>query len=68
MAAAGGGSIINVASIKAFGGSPGTGHYGAAKAGIMGMTFVWSMELGRYGVTVNAVAPAASDVLDPAPS
>jgi NAD(P)-dependent dehydrogenase (short-subunit alcohol dehydrogenase family) len=26
----------------------------------MGMTFVWSMELGRYGVTVNAVAPAGA--------
>src|ERR1700678_3977221 len=34
MAANGGGSIINIASIKAFGGAPATGHYGAAKAGV----------------------------------
>src|ERR1700735_4609916 len=33
MAQGGGGSIINIASIKAFGGSPATGHYGAAHAG-----------------------------------
>ncbi|HVJ95250.1 MAG TPA: SDR family oxidoreductase, partial [Acidimicrobiia bacterium] len=34
--------------------------YGAAKAGLMGMTFIWSMELGRYGITCNAVAPAGA--------
>jgi len=41
-------------------GNFGQTNYGAAKAGIMGMTFVWSMELGRYGITVNAVAPAGA--------
>ena len=45
MAAAGGGSIINVASIKAFGGSPGTGHYGAAKAGVVSLTKTAALEL-----------------------
>ena len=33
-------------------------NYGAAKAAIMGMTFVWSIELGKYGITVNAMSPA----------
>jgi len=41
-------------------GNFGQTNYGAAKAGIMGMTFVWSLELGRYGITVNAVAPAGA--------
>ncbi|MBV8162166.1 MAG: SDR family oxidoreductase, partial [Acidimicrobiia bacterium] len=35
-------------------------NYGAAKAGLMGMTFVWALELGRYGITVNAMAPAGA--------
>ena len=30
----------------------------------MGMTFVWALELGRYGITVNAVAPAGDDPHD----
>ena len=54
----GGGSIVNISSVSALRPSPGTAAYGAAKAAMMGLTFIWSMELGRYGVTVNAVAPA----------
>jgi NAD(P)-dependent dehydrogenase (short-subunit alcohol dehydrogenase family) len=57
MAAAGGGSIINVASIKAFGGSPGTGHYGAAKAGVVSLTKTAALELRPAGVRVNAICP-----------
>jgi NAD(P)-dependent dehydrogenase (short-subunit alcohol dehydrogenase family) len=57
MAAAGGGSIINVASIKAFGGAPGTGHYGAAKAGVVSLTKTAALELRPAGVRVNAICP-----------
>ena len=52
--------IINTTSVSGIYGNAGQTNYGAAKAGIMGMTFVWSMELGRYGITVNAVAPAGA--------
>jgi NAD(P)-dependent dehydrogenase (short-subunit alcohol dehydrogenase family) len=54
------GRIFNITSSAGLRGNFGQTNYGAAKAGIMGMTFVWSMELGRYGVTVNAVAPAGA--------
>ena len=40
-------------------GSVGQGAYSAAKAGIAALTMVESAELGRYGVTANAIAPAA---------
>src|SRR5581483_11559929 len=40
-------------------GSVGQGNYAAAKAGIVGLTLVASAELARYGVTANAIAPAA---------
>ena len=40
-------------------GSVGQGAYSAAKAGIVALTMVESAELGRYGVTANAIAPAA---------
>jgi NAD(P)-dependent dehydrogenase (short-subunit alcohol dehydrogenase family) len=52
------GRIINISSSAGLRGNFGQTNYGAAKAAMMGLTFVWSMELGRYGVTVNAVAPA----------
>jgi NAD(P)-dependent dehydrogenase (short-subunit alcohol dehydrogenase family) len=57
MAAGGGGSIINVASIKAFGGAPATGHYGAAKAGVVSLTKTAALELRQHGVRVNAICP-----------
>jgi NAD(P)-dependent dehydrogenase (short-subunit alcohol dehydrogenase family) len=37
----------------------GQANYGAAKAGIAAFTIISAMELGRYGVTVNAIAPTA---------
>ncbi len=54
------GRIVNITSSAGLRGNFGQTNYGAAKAGIMGMTFVWSMELGRYGITVNAVAPSGA--------
>jgi NAD(P)-dependent dehydrogenase (short-subunit alcohol dehydrogenase family) len=55
---AGYGRIVNITSSAGLRGNFGQTNYGAAKAGIMGMTFVWALELGRYGITVNALAPA----------
>ena len=54
------GRIINITSSAGLRGNFGQTNYGAAKAGIMGMTFIWSMELGRYGITCNALAPAGA--------
>ena len=51
--------IINTTSVSGIYGNPGQTNYGAAKMGIAGFTIIASLELGRYGVTVNAVAPAA---------
>jgi NAD(P)-dependent dehydrogenase (short-subunit alcohol dehydrogenase family) len=61
MAAAGGGSIINIASIKAFGGAPVTASYGAAKAGVVSLTKTLAMEMRDSGVRVNAVCPGWAD-------
>lgn len=52
-------SVINTTSASGLFGSPGQTNYGAAKAGIAGFTVIAAMELQRYGVTVNAVAPTA---------
>jgi NAD(P)-dependent dehydrogenase (short-subunit alcohol dehydrogenase family) len=54
------GRIINITSSAGLRGNFGQTNYGAAKAGLMGMTFIWALELGRYGITVNAVAPAGA--------
>lgn len=51
--------IINTSSGAGLQGSVGQGNYSAAKAGIAALTLVGAAELGRYGVTVNAIAPAA---------
>jgi NAD(P)-dependent dehydrogenase (short-subunit alcohol dehydrogenase family) len=51
--------IINTTSSSGIYGNPGQGNYGAAKAGIAGLTVIAAKELERYGVTVNAIAPAA---------
>jgi NAD(P)-dependent dehydrogenase (short-subunit alcohol dehydrogenase family) len=50
--------IINTSSGAGLQGSVGQGNYSAAKAGIAAMTLV-AAEMGRYGVTVNAIAPSA---------
>jgi NAD(P)-dependent dehydrogenase (short-subunit alcohol dehydrogenase family) len=51
--------VINTSSGAGLLGSVGQGTYSAAKAGIAALTMVESAELGRYGVTANAIAPAA---------
>lgn len=51
--------IINTTSVSGIYGNPGQTNYGAAKAGIAAFTIIAARELRRYGVTVNAVAPAA---------
>jgi NAD(P)-dependent dehydrogenase (short-subunit alcohol dehydrogenase family) len=53
------GRIINTASPSGIYGNVGQTNYGAAKAGIASFTIIAAKELGRYGVTVNAIAPAA---------
>jgi NAD(P)-dependent dehydrogenase (short-subunit alcohol dehydrogenase family) len=51
--------IINTSSSSGIYGNVGQSNYGAAKAGIAAFTIITSQELGRYGVTVNAIAPTA---------
>ncbi|WP_432014910.1 SDR family oxidoreductase [Streptomyces cucumeris] len=51
--------VIHTSSGAGLMGSVGQGNYAAAKAGILGLTLVAAAELERYGVQVNAVAPAA---------
>ena len=53
------GRIINTTSPSGLFGNVGQTNYGAAKAGIAAFTVIAAMELGRYGVTVNAIAPTA---------
>jgi len=60
MREAGYGRIVNVTSSAGLRGNFGQTNYAAAKAGIMGMTFVWALELAKSGITVNAVAPAGA--------
>ncbi len=51
--------IINTTSVSGIYGNPGQTNYGAAKMGIAAFTIIAARELGRYGVTVNGVAPGA---------
>jgi 3-oxoacyl-[acyl-carrier protein] reductase len=56
MTAAGWGRIVNLSSTGALG-NRGQANYSAAKAGMQGLTKTLAIELGKFGVTVNAVAP-----------
>jgi NAD(P)-dependent dehydrogenase (short-subunit alcohol dehydrogenase family) len=53
------GRIVNTSSTSGLLGNAGQSNYGAAKAGIAGFTQIAAMEMARYGVTVNAIAPGA---------
>jgi NAD(P)-dependent dehydrogenase (short-subunit alcohol dehydrogenase family) len=51
--------LINTTSVSGIYGNAGQTNYGAAKMGIAAFTVIASLELARYGVTVNAIAPGA---------
>ncbi len=52
------GRIVNISSIAARGGGVIGPHYAASKAGMLGLTRYAARDLGKYGITVNAIAPA----------
>jgi NAD(P)-dependent dehydrogenase (short-subunit alcohol dehydrogenase family) len=52
-------SVINTSSTSGLLGNPGQSNYGAAKSGIATFGIITAQELGRYGVRVNTIAPAA---------
>lgn len=60
MKARGFGRIVNLSSRGALG-RPGRTSYGAAKAGIIGMTRTWALELASFGITANAVSPGPTE-------
>ena len=61
MIAAGGGSIVNIASIHARMTAEMFFPYAAAKAGVVGMTRSMALDLGKHGIRVNAVSPGWID-------
>jgi 3-oxoacyl-[acyl-carrier protein] reductase len=60
MVAAGWGRVVNLSSTSALG-NRGQANYSTAKAGLQGFTKTVAIELGRYGVTVNAIGPGFID-------
>jgi 3alpha(or 20beta)-hydroxysteroid dehydrogenase len=67
MRSAGGGSIVNVSSVDGLAGKNGVVAYASTKWALRGITRVAAVELGRYGIRVNAVCPEAgsADMLRP---
>lgn len=57
MAEQGGGVIVNISSTAGLRGSPGLGAYGAAKAGVINMTYTLAVEWAKYKIRVNCIAP-----------
>jgi 3-oxoacyl-[acyl-carrier protein] reductase len=56
-AADGGGRVVNIASTESIVTTPGLAAYAATKAGVVGLTRSFAVELGRHGVTVNCICP-----------
>ena len=56
------GKIVNLASV-AWLGNIGQTNYSASKAGVVGMTRTWALELARYNINVNAIAPGFFDTI-----
>ncbi len=59
MKEAGGGSIVNIASLAAMHGLVNGAHYATSKAAVIGLSRTLARELGRYWIRVNSVAPSA---------
>lgn len=55
------GNIINITSISGLYGNIGQTNYAASKAGIVGMTYTWAKEFGKYNIRVNAIAPGFTE-------
>lgn len=63
------GRIVNTSSVVGIYGNYGQSNYAATKAGLIGLTKTWAKELGKHGITVNAVAPGfiATDMIETVP-